>query len=121
MRLTICEQATNNPDGTFTVIRGGLDHFPLEMPAQLNVIGLIEATPDEVPSGKQHAFTLSCSGCGADGELVGYAGGPPGVRVIRFVIPITLHLTSHGNVRLVAKISEHEADAELRIEPPAFA
>jgi hypothetical protein len=120
MRLTLCQQAENHPDGTFSIVRGGLSHWSID--ETISFVVFAEATPEEVPFGTQHAFTFSCAGCGADGGFAGYVGSPsPTASVIRFVLPpVELKATSAGTIVVTMKIGEHEAVAEITIKPSAL-
>jgi len=116
MRLTICQGAATHDDGTFSITRGGLEHFSID--EKLEFVLFIEATTDEVPAGKQHAFTLSCVGCGADSEFGGYVGVPgPEVTVFRAMMKVELKPTTPGSIAITFKVGEHEAKASIRIRP----
>ena len=121
MQISLCEQAANNPDGTFSITRGGLSHWSID--EKVAFIVFVDCTAAEVPFGSQHAFMLSWVGCGADGSIAGYLGSPsPDATVARFVLPlIELHPRTHGDIVLTMKIGGHEASASITIKPSMLA
>lgn len=77
MQITVAEYASANSDGTFTVIRGGIEHWRTKaLPFDMGISLLIELT--EQPGGGTVPMKVSARD-GKDGEvfrLEGYAVFP---------------------------------------------
>lgn len=116
MRIVICEAAVNHPDGTYSVLRGGIDRFDEPaLPFHLRAAMLIEAPVDEVPAGDHEikgSITLP------DGRSVPVGGKyrvMPGSVVMRFALPLDLPIEATGMVVIALQVGSAEATATITI------
>lgn len=116
MRITLCENAENHPDGTYSLRRAGLSHWSVDEAVRFVVF--IEATPAEIPPGPQHAFTLTGVGAGGEFALAGYVGSPPGASIVNIAMPpVELQAKEAGTIVVTLKIGNHEASTSITIKP----
>ncbi len=61
LSVRFCEYATVHRDGTFSVVRGGIDVWQAEaLPVSINVSVLVEIPPGTLPAGR-HALRFAMS------------------------------------------------------------
>lgn len=115
MRVTICEAAAVNGDGTYSILRGGIDRYPdASFPFDLSICMLVEAIPSEVPTGT-HAFCAWVKQSSRElAMLSGYAIAPT-AEVMRFVIPIATRVPEPGVVEVGVKIGEVSARSSIAV------
>ena len=104
MRLTLCEYASNNRDGTFTLLRGGIEHWAVsDLPASLLLWLFVELPAGALAVG-EHKLTVDVRGPEPEVTLM------PTVVVVmviqnpdktmRIPVPIQAHLPQYGTYRV---------------------
>lgn len=120
MRIVVCERATTNPDGTYSIVRGGLDRFDdPRLPFDLVVSLFVEATPEELPPG---THDLAVSGTAPNGIAVeggGKAIVPANVDHVRAAVPFAIRVEAVGLVTIVVKFGTVEATTVITVGPAA--
>ena len=109
MVLSLCEYAAANRDGTFTIIRGGIEfwetqHLPLAVALWL----MAELRPHSLPSSESPLLII---GTTAGGEEVFRLDGLVVVaspeKVSRFAIPLQFVAGAYGEIMFRCQIGEH--------------
>jgi hypothetical protein len=122
--LSVCEYATVNPDGTFTVIRGGINTVSAPaLPVHLSGALYLEISPGEFPPG-EYAFTIKMRDpMGAD--VLDFAGridiqSQP--RPARLAIGFSTNFQTTGEVMVVCRVGESEQSyvVEVKLDEKAM-
>ena len=121
MHIIFCERAENNADGTYSIHRGGLDVYRLEVPGAVRVAALIETTAEEVPAG---TCVVELEIVDPDGKRVGSllasATSPEGLRHTRFLLELGFGARAHGRHEVLVRIGKARGAAAIWVAPPRF-
>jgi len=115
--LTVCEFASANRDGTFSVFRGGLDVFEAPtLPARF-ALYLLCGIPSNMFS--QGAYPFSVVARHGEHELFSISDGVLTVatqeRPFHFALPVFFTVTEYGIVTVTCDVGGHTAEATLDI------
>lgn len=118
LHLTLCEFATNHKDGTFSVVRGGIQYWELAPPTDLQFWLLVEIPPNTLPDGP-HELELTIGM--VDGPtLANMKGaaifGNPAVGT-RVAIAMGIHAVALGACKIDVRIGAERADLVLDLRP----
>ena len=113
-KLILAEHASVHPDGTFSMLKAGIDRLHAEKipaPFAATVVARIEAGIADVG---EHHFDLQCMD--ADGKQVlpvqkGQFNSPPGGAIINLLIGIAAAFPKFGDVIFYLRIDNVEADS----------
>ena len=113
-KLILAEHASVHPDGTFSMLRAGIDRLHTEKvpaPFAATVVARIESGIADVG---EHHFDLRCMD--ADGNQVlptqkGQFNSPPGGSIINLMIGIAAAFPKLGDVIFYLRIDNVETDS----------
>lgn len=116
MILRLCEYAATNLDGTFTIIRGGIENWTTkELPLHVDLWMLIELEPRSLPKGESPILVTVQSGEDVLRRMDGLANlGSPDL-VTRFAIPIQFVAGSYGGIAIRCQVGEHVAQLDFDV------
>jgi hypothetical protein len=117
MILRLCEYATANSDGTFTIIRGGIEFWSTkQLPLPVALWLMIELEPRSLPKGES---SLLITGNTVAGEDVLHMDGLVNLgspdQVTRFAIPIQFVAGSYGGITIRCRLGEHVAQLDFDV------
>ena len=123
MRLTLCEYATSHNDGTFTLLRGGIEHWTTnEFPVNVVLWLFVEFPRDALPTGA-HKLTVDIRGPEPEEtpaptvEVVMIIQNPN--KTIRVPVPIQARLPRYGTYRVECSAGGSSAVTTLLVKPIA--
>lgn len=115
-RIELCQWATVNPDGTHTVVRGGLDHWDAPLPLDLLIWVFVELPP-AVKAGS-HPFVLNV--LSPDGLTVAQVNGIVVVgseKRTMFSLPLQASIQKYGPWKVRFASAEVTCETSLEIRP----
>ena len=117
MILRLCEYAAANADGTFTIIRGGIEFWNTkQVPIPVELWLVIEMEPRSLSKGES---PLSIMMNTTEGEEIlsvqGVVGIPSSDQVTRLPIPIRFVASSYGGIVIRCRVGEHAGQLDLGI------
>jgi len=118
--VTLCEFATVHADGTFSVVRGGIEHWTASaLPFSLTCWLLVSVPPNILPSG-QVTFKIVLKL--PSGQIVGAVEGlanvrEPGSRA-DYAIPLQTILNEYGALGLEILFGDHRIEKRLELKQP---
>jgi hypothetical protein len=118
LRIYLCENAVSNNDGTFTIVRGGIEHWTTALPFHCrfmvfveipaNTIGLTPATLELRL--ERDRVTIG----GAFGHVVSSAPQ----NVMYLAVPVDTIIDKYGLISVTVKVGETlSAEAPLDVRP----
>ena len=114
--LTLCEAATNHPDGTFSMLRAGLVNWHVPGPPfQLNADLLAEFRHHPEDAGDHTAHIKMIYPTGDPDVMTATFPTPPNEGVIRIATKLNLSVGNPGRIRF-----QVELDGEDSAEVSAF-
>jgi len=121
LAVSICEFAAVHPDGTHSIVRGGIDNFTaIGLPFNLLVWVFIEVREDALKSGK-NSFEISLLNVRKD--VKAHASGQFVVvrpdLASRFAVPIQLSLEAFGNYSFQVKIEKLSIVKNVKLNRPS--
>lgn len=119
MRLQLCEYAASNVDGTYTVIRGGIEHWTTEsVPVGIALHALAEIPAGGLPAGET-TLRLTTSDPAADNvfEIEGLIVVAPGENIVRFALPLVFVASVFGEYTFACSVGAQSASAKLTVRP----
>lgn len=122
LRLLLCEWAAANRDGTFTIIRGGIDNWetplPLNLGREASLFMFVEIQGGALTEG-DHEF--SCSVLVPNGIKAAEAAGRLRIvqptSVTRVVLPLGASIQSYGVCQVRFELGPLVASAPLDVRP----
>ncbi len=117
LRIILCEYAANNRDGTYTIVRGGLDFWESDsLPVQIACVAVLEMSPGTLETGRYRASLELSSATGVKvwAALAEIDVTKPALP-LRVILPCQTHVQSFGMCRFVATI-DGKATASTSIE-----
>ena len=123
MRITLCEFASTNKDGTYTVIKGGIENWTTpSLPLQIRIYAFVEINSNDLDLALEtHTARLSVLSPGgsavAEGELQFKVFGNP--SVLRFPVSLDLQFSQSGMHSVTARAGSSHATVllDMRIGP----
>ncbi len=121
MHLTLCEYASNHRDGTFTIVRGGIEFFEIfALPHDALIWLFVEMPPNALPEG----------GSGIIIELYGPAGevnskaeglivSPRPDQPSRYGIPFNGQFRAFGKWSVSVRVGTSQATLAFDVRPVA--
>ena len=122
VKIRFCEYATQHADGTFTVLRAGIDHWSSAVPFGLQLWAFVDLDAGEIPTGK-HEFALVC----VDAAKVQLSECKGEIQVLdaalpqRIFLPIAGMVTKHGKLVAVFTAAGKVYSAEIDVRAPVLA
>lgn len=117
MILRLCEYAATNRDGTFTIIRGGIEFWGTKvLPLHVDLWMLIECEPRSLTKGESPILITAKSLAGEDVirmEGVTRVGSPD--QVARFALPINFMASSYGGIVIRCQVGDQVAQIDFDI------
>lgn len=120
LRVFFCEYGTFHKDGTFTLVRGGIEHWTVErLPLDFRLFGFIEVPAGLLPNGP-HPLSISLtSGAGlglwnGDGHITIADPGKP----VRAVVGLAASVQAYGPCVLEVRCGDLVGRAQVDIRPP---
>jgi len=116
-RIELCEWASVNIDGTYTIVRGGLDHWAASLPLNLLVWALVEVSTEL--DGDSHPFELKV--LSPDGMSVANAAGLVSFGSARrkmFSLPVQASVQTYGKWRVRFETGALNCEVTLDVRPP---
>lgn len=113
IHLLICDYAAVHPDGSCTIVRGGIERVAsANLPVNLLLWLLVEVEPDALPVGT-HGVRISVRTTEQDVEIFdvdGHLTVTDSSARSRFALPVTCSVQAFGAIRmhaLVGALSSH--------------
>lgn len=120
LRLILCEFATGHQDGTFTIVRGGIEHIDTpSLPTIVQLYVLAEAEPNTLGGGAvQLELRVEFAGT-AVAVVQGFGLAVDPKRVARFCLPVQVPAAAYGSYVYSVKVGTEVGSTTLEVRPPS--
>lgn len=114
--LLLCESASENADGTFSIIRGGFSHWELpSVPGTMNLTVFVRLPPG-TPKGR-HGGSIEIARPDGTTEKLTVDFVVPTSESPFFVLPIAVPAPAYGTFTFTVKVLTHTAAQVLAVRP----
>ncbi len=113
-KLILAEHATGHPDGTFSMLKAGIDRMQAaKMPAPFKAALVVRIEPDVADQG-EHTFDIRCMDADGKQVLQGQKGkfkAPASGGTINLILGMAGSFPSTGNFCFYLRIDNVEVDS----------
>jgi hypothetical protein len=118
--LHLCEYASSHPDGTFSIIRGGIDNwFAASLPLDLVMWVLMEAAPGTLPRGPQevHLELKDARESLTISRVLGRLEVQDPEVVTRLAVPVQGSIQQFGSYAVKVKLGPLSGTGRFEVKP----
>jgi hypothetical protein len=120
LALTLCEFATIHADGTFTIVRGGIEHWTTTLPLSMSIALLVEVSPGTIVPGNHPLMAVLSNATGmAIARVDGLVTVHHAELATRFTLPVQASIQSYGECTIVCSVGSLNGQTSIDIRPPA--
>jgi hypothetical protein len=121
--FTVCEFATVHADGTFSVVRGGIEHWTsAALPFPLTCWFLVSVPPGHMPASQvTFRIALKLPNDRIIGEVEGLVSVSAPETRADFVIPFQAELNEYGMLKLDIIFGDQRIEKRLEFKQPMVA
>jgi hypothetical protein len=120
LALTLCEFATIHADGTFTIVRGGIEHWTTTLPLSMSIAMLVEVSPGTIVPGD---YPLTAVLSNATGMAIASVKGVVTVHhaelATRFTLPVQASIQGYGRCDIACSVGPLNGQTSIDIRPSA--
>ena len=116
MNLYLCEHASCYPDGTFTIVRGGIEFWTGHGPpvrVQLTLVAIVE--PYALDEDEQHPLEVSVDPLGV--MATGMVAINDETKELRVAIPLAFATKGLGTHTISCRIGKETGSIDLDVRP----
>jgi hypothetical protein len=121
IRIWMCDYAAVNPDGTVTMVRGGVEKWAApNLPGAALTWIYVEVDPGFLQIGDHQVHVRIVNAGGVRlAETTGQLKVPPSVgsTPVRFALPMSVLVQAYGELRAIVEIGGFTGERKVQLEP----